>query len=308
MWALLRALQRNWSQHFISQFTTFVILMLSYAAVIFVILFTTNLKTLVSQWAEVQHITLYLNPQAKAQSIVKLESDLRSHKQVATLEMITSEKAAQLFQHHFQKVSKKSFEPKQFENLFPQSLRLKLKNNSMSTQQLKALADEFKDLSSDITKVSYGESWRSSYFQMQRVLNAVSTLVLIGFLVGTLVVGGSLIQSILFQRKEEIEVLEFIGATEEFIIRPILFNILTLCLLSGFFAILFSYLASIAFAEFLIFENGVQNISSWHFLSPLQLIGLMIIFWGTMMIYSYWSSRKFLPGYHRSIGSGDTVL
>ena len=126
-----------------------------------------------------------------------------------------------------------------------------------------------------VEEVSYGQDWVKSYSQMTRALKTAGIIFALVILGSALFVISNCIRSSIYQRKEEIEVLELIGATARYIRRPFLVEGVTLCgasVLAGM---------GICYGLFLAFQGSLKSE-----LALLQIANhIQFISWANMVVF-----------------------
>jgi cell division transport system permease protein len=307
MWSIFRAIKRSWAQHFISQFSGLIILMLSYSAVLFIALALTNLERIFSIWGQVNQVTIYLTNHDKLSELKSIDNFLLNNEIVKSFKFINSNQAAQNFKDRFKDLSSQKINSGELGAFFPAYYEVQLvqsKAYSESSHSIDDFATNIKSQFSIITDVSYGKSWLEKYISILSLVKKIGWSLILLFLIGSLVVTSNVVKTILFHRRDEIEILEFIGADDKIIYLPQMANIMltaAIAFLSALFANYILYFVvvryqSIQLSHLLSHELGFLPISYLLLISSISVISLTC--------YTFFTIYKLLPRQSRSDGLG----
>lgn len=298
MWSIFRALKRSWAQHFISQASSLVILTLTYGAVFFIALSLTNIEKLFSIWGQVNQVTVYLKNNTDSEQKKNINKYLSEHDLVDSLIFIKSQKAAENFNARFQELSSQKIDAHKISAFFPEFYKVKLAHEKAYKSSFGAL-DKFslalKQKFSSIQSVSYGKSWLKKYVALLAVVQNIGWALIGLFLLGSLIISSSVIKTVLFHRKDEVEILEFIGADDKTIYVPHIVNIL----LTGTLAFLLSLACNYIFyygavkTDILLTSSVLKAQLSFLSLESIFIIALTSLF--SLVVYSLWTIFHMMP-------------
>ncbi len=304
MWSVFQAIKRSWTEHFVTQFSAFLILFLTYTAVLFISLSLQNIQKVFHQWGSVSQMTVYLKPQTGLTQKKEIIQALTGHKIVKSVTEVSSLESAEKFNRRFEKLSRKKIDSNKMSHLFPEYLEVSLNEQQAygSAGVLNDFSAQFRDRFPPISSISYGESWLSSYSQLLTAINITGWLLIAIFMMGSMIVSASVVKSILFHRKDEIEVLEFIGADESFIYRPQLVNLISLGFFSFAFALLMNYSLFISFKKLSLSVLGFNWSEGLLFIAPSTVIFVFLISLSLLFIETLLTLFRMMPKYKKSFG------
>ncbi len=218
----LDAIARSWRQHVGMQIATLTVLTATFSVVLFMVTLSANFKRVLTVWGENVQISVYLEEGLSEIALQTLTADLASRTDVASVEYVSKEKAADLFRDQMASYAPDLMSDSEFATPFPASLNLKLRGDSgtdTNVAKLENLAAEI--LKRDgVEDVSYGQSWVRNYASFVKVVQTAGLAIGIILLMGSLFIVGNSIRALLSGRRDEVEILELIGATADFIRKP----------------------------------------------------------------------------------------
>jgi cell division transport system permease protein len=206
-----------------------------------------NFKNLLTLWGEDVQLTVYLEPEISIEDEKTIEDFLKSTGKVSSIEFISQERALLDFKVRMASYAPDIAQDQELLRLVPASLLVRLSGQIPTDQQMatvKQLAESVKD-QEGVDEVSYGQEWIEKYSAL------VTTIEIIFRFLGLVIVGAAIfvisnaIRASVHNRKEEIGIMEMIGATTLMIRKPFLlegallgFNASILAVGSCFFAFL----------------------------------------------------------------------
>lgn len=298
MWAVLQAIKRSWLKHFITQLTSLFILTATYSVALFIILSTNNIKNIFSIWGKVNETTIYLKNDYQPDQLESLNSYLSSHDFVQSYSFESSADSAKAFKEKFQQISSQKMDEKNISQFFPAIVKINLnKSFAYKTDKtsLESFATTIEQKFSFVSEVSYGKVWLSKYEKLISSLESMSWIIVTVILLASFFVSSNVIKTVLYAKKEEIEILEFIGASPFWILSPHILNIAILSAFSFFVA------ATINLALFSITMGSMSQLFSisiiqeLHFISIPALMGYSVFIVSGVCLYSVFSMHSLLP-------------
>ncbi len=176
-----------------------------------------NLEAVVSGWQQDVHVSAYFVATATAEETAAARSELAGRPEVLKVELVTAEQAAAWMKERMPEV-----EPMLAElgpTALPASLEITLKDGYTSPAAMDAFAASLQ-ASGRFGEIDYGREW------VERASGFLRTLKLLGAVLGTILVlaalflVGNTIHLVVYARRDELEILRLVGATDGYILAP----------------------------------------------------------------------------------------
>ncbi|MGE0632789.1 MAG: cell division protein FtsX [Pseudobdellovibrionaceae bacterium] len=241
---------RSWQKHFVLQFSTVAVLFGTFFIICFFGVLGINLQKVLSLWGEQSQMTVYLKNDLTEQSKTKIQQFLKAQKGVKEVRLVTRTEALDEFKNQIGSYAPELLNDPEIASVIPESLVLSFE---------KAFVGKFENLQNFATKVksqdivedvSYGQEWIQSFSSLIESLGLFSKIVVGVLLAASILVVGNSIRSSIQQRRHEIEVLELIGATANWIRIPFVMEGFLMGFFSSSLAIAVSYVAMGFFKEY----------------------------------------------------------
>ncbi len=229
MWSVFCSIKRSWTQHFVTQFSAFLVMTLTYSAAIFVAFAVVNMESLLNWWGQVNKVTVYLKHGTKEGESKKIESYVQGLDLVKEYKKVNSKESSERFKERFSKIANQKINLDKIDNFFPEFYELSLTQSlayHADKNVLSTFVTNIKAKFPQIQDVSFGQQWLEKYISILSSFKMIAWLLIGLFVLASLIASSSVIKTLLFSRRDEIEILEFIGASEFRIYLPQMANIL----------------------------------------------------------------------------------
>lgn len=178
-----------------------------------------NLNNVVSRMGNEIQVIAYVKEGLSSDDVSNIKTEIAAMPEVESLEYVSKEKAFSVFKEELK--GQKGILEGLDANPFPASFEIKAKKISRTPQGVKGLISKLKAISG-IEDVQYGQEWLDKFFAFIRFIEAFA-LVIGGFLlIATVFIVSNTIRLAVYARREEMEVLNLLGATRIFIKAPFL--------------------------------------------------------------------------------------
>ncbi|MCJ8275739.1 MAG: hypothetical protein HRT44_10700 [Bdellovibrionales bacterium] len=298
MWAIFQTIKGSWLKHLVTQLSALFILTATYSVALFIILSTNNLKNIFGVWGKVSEATIYLKNDVSVDQKNSLNQYLESHPLVMSSSFESSEKAAEDFNKRFQEMSSQSMAAGNIKSFFPSTYKVKFNEDHIyekNKSKLDGFTATLKTKHPFVEDVSYGKIWLSRYEKVIAGIESLSWLVVLIILAASMFVSSNVIKTILFAKKSEIEILEFVGASQSWIMGPHIINISminTASFILSIFLTLSVYTVTQGQMALILSESILSELS---YISPVSLFGYFCLITTGVSLYSFMSISSLLP-------------
>lgn len=256
-----------------------------------------NINSVLTTSAGDWEITVY--PTSTEVDLDHLKKKILELGQVEEVKIITPEQTVSEFKEQMASLGSLNFQINDIISAVPSSLTVLLLSSAERSQAeaMKIKAQEIMKIPG-VESVDYGQKWIDQFSEISSVLKLM--VYSIGLFVFLIVgfVSYSSIQVSLLQKKEEIQILELIGASHEFIRRPYLRQALIHVLISVSVASCFVYILFEFLKQTLAKNNLLAHLSRQiHFLDWKLWVAGSVVYILLVMISSGVSIRKINNGW-----------
>ncbi len=225
------------------RFSTLLILTASFAVITGVLLVGHNLQRVLTLWGESLQMTVYLTENTSPQVTEQIATTLKENQQLDKIQYVSNETALSQFREQMASYAPDLLSDSELLKSIPASFQFSLSKEISPEEQLPAMqqiASSLKTLPG-VDEVSFGQEWVKKYSQISAAINWAGLTFASVIIISAIFVISNCIRSAIFQRREEIEVLELIGATPSYIRRPFLKEGIALCLSSCVLGVLIAF-------------------------------------------------------------------
>lgn len=241
--SVVRHIMRSWRSHLFLQISTLTILVGVYATLVVAYGVQKNLQELLLQWGDSVKMTVYLKDGRDKSKDQTLENFLRSTEMFSKVDFISKQDAAQEFLIRMGRFVPNLFSDASFINPLPESYELHLKEamtTSRAYEKLKQMATEITQ-NEVVEEVAFGQDWIENYAGALNIFHKTCWFLSLILLSGSLFIIGNSVRSSISQRREEIEILELVGATPTSIRWPFIVEGAVLGFFASLIALGFGY-------------------------------------------------------------------
>ncbi len=290
---------RSWKTNGINHVTTLIVLSFAFTIILSLSTLTLNLERILTSWGKNTEITVYLSDSVEKSTISNLEMQLNKISQIESTKFITKKDAHLEFKEQMSQYAPELMDDEDLASALPQSFRLNLKPH-VESNHLASLSEKISSFAG-VDEVSYGQQWVSQYSAIVEGFKKSGWFINLTILLSSLFIVGNAIRMSISQKREEIEILELVGATNNMIRVPFVFEGALTGGLASAMAITLSYLVVVAEREIAssigFFWNFSQQIA---FLDAYKLV--LFILFGSLSgaLGSYLCVRKLNSGWAAS--------
>lgn len=285
--SITKSIARSWRHHFGTQLSTLIVLCGAFTVIVCTFLISQNLTRVLSSWGETVQVTAYVDESTEESLIEKLETQIKKLDSIVKIEFVGREQATEKFKEQIASYAPGLLNDSDFANPFPASFRLTLADGT-KPDQLKQVSEKIQSLEG-IEEVSYGQSWISNYSTFANVISNFGRGLVLLLLAGGLMIVGNAVRASVAVRREDIEILELVGATKSMIRTPFLVEGAFLGLVAAALALLINFalyevatdvlsqnLNFMRFTEVLTFANAATVVGVLALGSVVGLLGALL--------------------------------
>lgn len=298
-------LKRSWIHHTGMQLTTLIVLMASFSVVSFVFIFMLNIESIISNWGDSIRVTAYIKDDVTAEHIEALKQKILKLEDTAGIDFVDKTTAKNTFKQQMATYAPSLLNDAEFSNPFPASFIVTIKSglhDQKGVSRLERIAGEIQTMDG-VEDVSYGQNWVKNFSQLADGISHSGWILIGVLLAGSLLVISNSIRVSISSRKEEIEILELVGATSSMIRRPFIFEAAIMGFLAMVLALSVNYGLFFWGAEFLKNNLSFARLSDQIiFIRPVFLVLLAFggLAWGAMS--AFFTVRKLNSGWSAAQG------
>ena len=211
-----RAIQDIRTNRFLNAVTVITI-SLSILIVSALVLFFVNANDYMNSWKKGINIIAYLKPDIGEANLVDIISKIQGLYGVAEAEFISKEEAMKRLREQIKRQS--SLLDGLKENPLPDAFEIRLTVQSSNSEKIENLAVQIESLP-EIDDVEYGQRWIGRFVKVFELFRLTGYAMSGLFFIAAVFIVANTIRLVIYSRREEIEIMRLVGATDRFIKAP----------------------------------------------------------------------------------------
>ena len=176
-----------------------------------------NVQDLFDAWKKGVRIMVYLEPGTPPTRRAEMEVELQSIPGIQAFRFISKAEAMALMKARMQRQA--ALLASLRENPLPDAYEVTLAATTHSPDQIEALARQIEGLAA-IAEVEYGKPWIERFAQVFNLFKLVGYGMGALFFIATVFICANTIRLVLYARREEVQIMRLVGATDRFINTP----------------------------------------------------------------------------------------
>ncbi len=256
------------------------------------ILFYINTSEIINSWKKGLRIMAYLKPGVSNTELAYLKQAIHSLAGVEKLHFIP--KAEALSRLKTQMQHQASLLENLTENPLPDSIEIRMTATVGSWQRIASLAAQI-ELLTQVQEVEYGQRWIGRFIHLFNLFRLAGYAMGALFFMAAIFIVANTIRLVLYSRREEVEIMRLVGATDNFIKIPFYFEGLIQGALGAVIGLGMLYL-SYFFIASNVEQEFLPDLFRMEFIPPAILgeilLGSMLVGW----LGCYISLKQFLKG------------
>ena len=237
------------------------------------ILFFVNTSDIINSWKKGLRIMAYLKPGLNNDGLKDLKQTIQSLQDVDTVIFVSKQEALERLKNQMKN------QPSLFANLtqnpLPDSIEIRMTATTESWQKIDSLAARIEALP-HIEEVEYGQRWVGRFAQIISLFRLAGYAMGALFFMATIFIVANTIRLVLYSRREEVEIMRLVGATDNFIKIPFYFEGLIQGALGAIAGLAMLYIAFM-FVSSNVEKGFFPGLFRFHFLSPTLLLAILLV-------------------------------
>ena len=180
-------------------------------------LFFVNANAIVNSWKKGIRIMVYLKPNSSEIKVTDIKSKIEGMKGVKNVQFISSKEGLERLKNQMKRQS--SLLDNLQENPLPDAFEVRLTDDFQNQDKVEALAAQLESLS-QVDEVEYGQIWLGRFTNILNLFRLTGYTMGALFFVATVLIVANTIRLVLYSRREEVEIMRLVGATDGFIKAP----------------------------------------------------------------------------------------
>ncbi|MBC7364450.1 MAG: FtsX-like permease family protein [Candidatus Aminicenantes bacterium] len=184
-------------------------------------------------------ISFFLNHNIKSEEIDTLKQEVLSSGLNLEIKLVSSEEALQRFKNNFPELQ--DIISSLNTNPFPPALEVRFKEKALSIQTITAFMERIKKIPG-VEDVQFNREWVEKMASLSRIVRAIGLFLGSILILASFFIISNVIRLNVFARKNEIEILRLVGATNNFIRLPFLIEGFVLGVLGSLLSLVILFL------------------------------------------------------------------
>ncbi len=251
-----------------------------------------NLNYIIEQWKGKIQVAAYIDDGVTKEKLIVVKEKVKGLEEVEEIDFLSKEDAYRIFQEELQGLEKVL--EGLTENPLPASLEITLKKEFRNTNGVESLVSELKNYK-EISDVQYGVEWLERFSNFVLFLKFLGVGFGVFIFVCVLFIVSNTIRLTLFSRREEIEIMRLVGATDIFIKMPFIIEGFVQGLVGSLIALFFLFTCqSFLFPKITSYISLLLGATGPLIISSHLMISLFILGGGLGMLGSFVSLGRFM--------------
>jgi len=220
-------------------------------------LFIVNANDIMLSWEKGIRIMAYLKPGTSEAKILDLQQKIKAMDGVADIRFIPKKEGLSLFEKQMKRQASLLRDLK--ENPLPDAFEIRMTASSSLFEKIEILSSRIESLP-PVDEVEYGQRWLGRFVNIVNLFRFTAYAMGTLFFMATVFIVANTIRLVLYSRREEVEIMRLVGASDSFIKAPFYIEGLIYGALGGILG-----LAALFITFMLISSNVEQDFATGFF-------------------------------------------
>jgi len=234
-----------------------------------------NLNSTIRQWSDAVQIVAYIDQDLSPDEQTQLDSHIRTIDSVDSVSFVSKEEALETLKTRL--VGHEELLDGLETNPLPASFEIRLQPKYRNTEGVRAVVEQLERLP-QFNDIQYGQQWLDNLTTIIRILKFLGVFLGVFLFLTVIFIVSNTIKLTLYSRKEELNIMKYIGATESFIKGPFLVEGVIRGFLGAVLSLLCLSLLYALFTTIIHYSSAsLFQFASLSFLSRSALLGIIIL-------------------------------
>jgi cell division transport system permease protein len=253
-------------------------------------LFFVNANEIINSWKKGIKIMVYLKSDTSVKTVSELKRKVERMEGIRNVRFISKNEGLQELKKQMKRQS--SLFENLKENPLPDAFEIRLKASFQNQEKVEMLATRIESLP-QVDEVEYGQRWLGQFTNFFNLLRFTGYAMGSLFFMAALLIVANTIRLVLYSRRDEVEIMRLVGATDSFIKAPFYIQGLIQGAFGGIIGLTVLFISFLLIS--LTMEHGISpGLFTIRFLSPGTLCGIILVSIFVGWLGCYLSLKQFL--------------
>lgn len=252
-------------------FATFCVLLISIMLVGVSALFYININSIISGIGDKNEIAVFVNNDASEERVAQFGEELLALENVSAIEFVSKEQALENMIESMPKYET-IFASLDGDNPLPDGYSVQVKDLEKITETVMQI-----ETMSDVKSVNASNEFAEFLKELQKIVTIIAAAIIVALVIVSMIMISNTTKASVFARREEIQIMKYVGATNAFIRMPFFVEGMVTGFLSGAGAFVITWLGYNAVFRILTQQAGVMNVIGMGSIIPFSDIRIYIL-------------------------------
>lgn len=252
-------------------FATFCVLLISLMLVGVSALFYININSMINGIGDKNEIAVFLNNDTTPERVEQFGEELLAIETVDSIDFVSKEQALENIISSMPKYET-IFASLDGDNPLPDGYSVKVNNIEQITETLRKI-----QTMNDVKSVNASNEFAEFLKELQKIVTIIAAAIIIALVIVSMIMISNTTKASVFARREEIQIMKYVGATNSFIRMPFFVEGMVTGFLSGTGAFVITWLGYDAVFRILTQQSGVMSVIGMGSIIPFSDIRIYIL-------------------------------
>lgn len=252
-------------------FATFCVLLISLMLVGVSALFYININSIISGIGDKNEIAVFVNNDASEERVAEFGEELLALENVDSIEFIPKEQALESMIDSMPEYET-IFASLAGDNPLPDGYSVKVKELDQISETIVQI-----ETISDVKSVTASNEFTEFLKELQKIVTLVAAAIIVALVIVSMIMISNTTKASVFARREEIQIMKYVGATNAFIRMPFFVEGMVTGLFSGIGAFIITWLGYNAVFNILTQQTGLMSVIGMGSIIPFSDIRIYIL-------------------------------